>query len=148
MIATDSLKTRKAEGEGRLNALRASLVALKRRKTVLVVDDEEAVRLTLGELLKTFDCAVTEAENGLQAINILKEKDFDLILLDIRMPILNGVEVLKEVRSFKPDARFVIITGYDDAVLIQEAYSLGAITVMLKPVTLEDLQGLFNQVRT
>lgn len=145
---SEILRSRKAQGEDRLIALRSSMASLHRKKRVLVVDDEDGVRVLLAELLNNFDCQVSEARDGVEALFLLKREDYDLILLDIRMPVINGVKVLKEARTFKPDARFVIITGYNDAALIEEAYTLGAITVMLKPVTLQDLEQLFNQVRT
>lgn len=82
-------------------------------KHILVVDDEQVVREFLVKLLSLEDMEVTTAVNGLEAILIAKDKHFDLVFLDIRMPGLDGVATYKELKKItKEDTKYIIMTGY------------------------------------
>ncbi|MFN7684078.1 MAG: response regulator [Oligoflexia bacterium] len=108
-------------------------------KTILVVDDEPLLREALTFDLKHWGYSPLEAENGLEALKVLKEKPVDLIVTDIRMPEMGGVVLLEQVRKKDPFLPVVIfITGYSD-VTIEDAYDLGADAVFSKPFDRSEL---------
>jgi len=75
-------------------------------KPILIVDDEKNIRLTLSMALEALGVEVDSAEDGEEALAKLKEKEFGLILLDLHMPGVDGMEVLRQVREIRPDIRF------------------------------------------
>src|SRR5215216_1664975 len=79
---------------------------------VLIADDEENLRLVLRELLRREGCHVDEAEDGAQAVELAKKGGYDLYLLDMKMPKLDGLGALREIRTAWPDALAVMITAY------------------------------------
>ena len=78
-------------------------------KPVLIVDDEKNILLTLSQSLEALQLQTATATNGEEALAKLKEKEFGLILLDIRMPGMDGMEVLRQVREIRPDIRVIIV---------------------------------------
>jgi two-component system response regulator HydG len=101
---------------------------------VLIVDDEEVVRLSHLRSLQSANCKTEVAEDGLKAIRVMEEQDFDVILLDIRMPNLDGMEVLKTIKQRWPESEVVVITGYPTIESAKEAVRLGAHNYIAKPV--------------
>ena len=108
-------------------------------RRVLIVDDDERIRHTLSEVLKKSDFAPSEAQNGLQALEILKRERFDLILLDVIMPEMNGIETLREMRKTDSDAPVIVLTGHADIATAVEAIKLGAYDFLTKPPQLSKL---------
>ena len=106
---------------------------------ILLVDDEPTLRMTLVANLELEGFEVVEAENGEQALRILGEQDFDLVLTDIRMPGMNGVEMFQRMRSSRPDVPVILMTGFALETLIDEAIRSGAFTVLSKPFPVEQL---------
>jgi DNA-binding NtrC family response regulator len=101
---------------------------------VLIVDDEEVVRLSHLRSLQSANCTAKVAEDGLKAIQVMEEQAFDVILLDIRMPNLDGMEVLKTIKRRWPESEVVVITGYPTIESAKEAVRLGAHNYIAKPV--------------
>lgn len=101
---------------------------------VLIVDDEEVVRLSHLRSLQSANCNAKVAEDGLRAIQVMEEQAFDVILLDIRMPNLDGMEVLKTIKRRWPESEVVVITGYPTIESAKEAVRLGAHNYIAKPV--------------
>lgn len=101
---------------------------------VLIVDDEEVVRLSHLRSLQSANCNAKVAEDGLKAIQVMEEQAFDVILLDIRMPNLDGMEVLKTIKQRWPESEVVVITGYPTIESAKEAVRLGAHNYIAKPV--------------
>ena len=101
---------------------------------VLIVDDEEVVRLSHLRSLQSANCNAKVAEDGLRAIQVMEEQAFDVILLDIRMPNLDGMEVLKTIKQRWPESEVVVITGYPTIESAKEAVRLGAHNYIAKPV--------------
>jgi DNA-binding NtrC family response regulator len=101
---------------------------------VLIVDDEEVVRLSHLRSLQSANCNAKVAEDGLKAIQVMEEQAFDVILLDIRMPNLDGMEVLKTIKRRWPESEVVVITGYPTIESAKEAVRLGAHNYIAKPV--------------
>ena len=104
---------------------------------ILVVDDEEDVRESLGNFLaRRIDCVLEKAASGEEALNKLKNGNFDLVLLDIKMPGLSGIDVMKEAAKLCPQTKFLAISGYDSDEVADEALKAGAADFVTKPQTL------------
>ncbi len=115
-------------------------------KPVLIVDDEKNIRLTLSQALETLGAEIDTAANGEEALTKLKEKGFGLILLDIRMPGMDGMEVLRRVREIRPDIRIIMITAYGTVESAVEAIKLGAVDFLQKPFEPEEIRELVLRV--
>lgn len=109
--------------------------------TVLVVDDHTAVRDGLtGLLSRQQDVAVAgEAENGLEAIEKARELQPDLILMDVRMPVVDGLEAMRRIRAENADVKFVVLTTYDNDEYVFQAIQFGAAGYLLKNTSREEL---------
>lgn len=106
---------------------------------VLVVDDELIIRESLAGWLRKSGCNVQTADGGMQALNMLTRSNFDLIFLDIRMPDMGGMELLKRIRAQYPQSLVVMITAYGSVETAVEAMKLGANDYLLKPFEPEQL---------
>jgi CheY-like chemotaxis protein len=104
-----------------------------RDKPILIVDDEKNIRLTLSTSLEALGVKTDSAEDGKEALLKLKEKEFGLILLDLRMPGVDGMEVLRQVRESRPDICIIILTAFGTIELAVEAMKLGATDFIQKP---------------
>jgi len=103
---------------------------------ILVVDDENDVRESLGNFIaRRIDCVLEKAASGEDALNKLKSDKFDLVLLDIKMPGLSGIDVMKETAKFSPQTKFLAISGYDSDEVANEALKAGAVDFVTKPQT-------------
>ena len=109
-----------------------------KEKFVLVVDDEKNIRLTLSQTLESLGLETDTAVNGEEALDKLKMKEFGLILLDLKMPGMDGMEVLRQLRKIRPDIRVIIITAYGTVESAVEAMKLGAVSVPLFTLFGED----------
>ena len=110
-----------------------------KKKTILLVDDEEIILKSLGKDLKTEGYDITTAENGESAIAKLKEKRFDLVITDLIMEGLDGIQVLKQAKKSDPELPVIILTGYGDMTSAIDALRLGADDYLLKPSDVEEL---------
>jgi CheY-like chemotaxis protein len=106
---------------------------------VLIVDDEAELRTILAEQLRHHGLQVLEASNGLEGLWQLKHENPDVIVLDLTMPRLGGLEALKRMHTFDPRLRVIVLTGTEDPVQHQQARNLGASDVYTKPYDLEAL---------
>ena len=115
-------------------------------KKVLIVDDDMINRKLLSVLLKKIgDVASVEAENGLEALNIMKSEPIDLVLLDVMMPVMDGPDFLKIVKSDEAykDIPVAVLTTDDSRK--SEVLSLGASVVLIKPIKESDLRNILAQ---
>jgi DNA-binding response OmpR family regulator len=115
-------------------------------KSVLIVDDEKNIRLTLSQTLETLEVQTDTAADGEEALAKLKEKEFGLILLDLKIPGIDGMEVLRQVSKIRPDIRIIILTAYGTVELAVEAMKLGAADFIQKPFTPEEIRELVSRV--
>jgi len=115
-------------------------------KSVLIVDDEKNILLTLSQSLEVLRLETDTATNGEEALAKLKEKEFGLILLDIRMPGMDGMEVLRQVREIRPDIRIIMISAYGTIEVAVEAMKLGAVDFIQKPFSPEEVRALVSRV--
>lgn len=113
---------------------------------ILIIEDEAAIRRVLVKILSEENDSykVEEAEDGLQGIEKVKNEDYDLILCDIKMPKMDGVEVLEAVKKIKPEIPMVMISGHGDLETAINTMRLGAFDYISKP---PDLNRLLNTVR-
>lgn len=106
----------------------------------LVVDDEIDFLETLIKRLRKRDLDVTGAESGEDALKLLKEQDFDVVLLDVKLPRgMDGIETLREIKKIRPLIEVVLLTGHASIETSIEGKKLGAFDYILKPVMLDDL---------
>jgi two-component system, NtrC family, response regulator AtoC len=114
---------------------------------ILVVDDEPAVCRGIAEVLSRQGLAVKTAGNGAQAMELLARHPFAIILLDIRMPDLDGMELLKLLRQDHPDTAVIMITGYPDVEDAVRAIKMGAVDYLVKPFRIDELEVLIQKTR-
>lgn len=119
---------------------------MMRKLSILIVEDGRSQREMLRDFLISEGHKVTEAENGEAAIKAVSQNHFDLILLDYKMPGMDGLEVLKEVKKINHEIDVVIITAYGTIETAVEAIKVGAIDYITKPVELEELLILVDRV--
>ena len=111
----------------------------KRDPTVLVVDDD---RKHTQALAKTFERAgyrVSTANDGQEALMILTERAYDLVITDLKMPRMNGLDLLRNIRALTPQAAVVILTAYGEWTTYMNAMDSGAVDYMNKPVRREEI---------
>lgn len=109
-------------------------------KKILIVDDQFGIRILLNEVLQREGYDTYQAANGLQALEIVQENVPDLVLLDMKIPGMDGIEILKRLKELYRDIKVVIMTAYGELDMIQEAMDLGAITHFAKPFDIEDIR--------
>jgi DNA-binding NtrC family response regulator len=103
------------------------------RASILVVDDEEVVRHAYARILDELDCDAQSAADGEQALHAMEQRPFDVVLLDVRMPGAQGLDVLKAIKQRWPASEVVIITGYPTVESARQALQLGACDYLAKP---------------
>jgi DNA-binding NtrC family response regulator len=106
---------------------------------ILIVDDEKSVRFVMAQVLRKNGHEVVEASGGTEAVQILKKNKLDLILLDMIMPDMDGLQALQELKQINPDIPIIIITGHGDIPNAVEATKLGAYDFLEKPPPLNRL---------
>jgi DNA-binding NtrC family response regulator len=114
------------------------------RTKILVVDDEEVVRLSLLRTLSGEHCNVAVVWNGKEALQMMEQQKFDVVLLDLRMPGMSGMAVLKTIKERWPESEVIIITGYPAVDSAKEAVTLGAYDYLAKPVGPDDVINAAN----
>lgn len=118
---------------------------------VLIVDDEAIVRKGLRVLAQwsCYSFAIEgEAENGIQALEMIKSKMFDLVVMDIRMPKMDGIEVAKFIFENMADLKVILISGYKDFDYARNAIEYGVVNYLLKPVSKELLEKTLSRVKS
>lgn len=117
---------------------------------VLIADDEQGIRTGLKVLVDWQELGfaiVEEAENGQEALGKMKNGKIDVLFTDIRMPEMDGLELIKTVRAEYPGCRIIIISAYTDFSYVKTAMTLGARNYLLKPVNEEELEQAFLELR-
>ena len=107
--------------------------------SVLLVDDEEELVFTLAERLVYRGYDAEGVLSGAEAITRAEEKRFDVIVIDVKMPGMNGIEVMKKIRQKHPNTRVMLITGHGSIKDGEDGLAEGAVDYLQKPVKLEDL---------
>ncbi len=112
--------------------------------SLLIVDDEPSILQSLGGLLSDEGFAVTTAVNGYQALKIIEDESPDLVLLDIWMPGIDGIETLKEIKKENPNIQVIIITGHGTIETAVKATKLGAYDLIEKPLSIDKIIVAIN----
>ena len=110
------------------------------KQRILVADDEESIREFLDIMLRKEGYEVSLAEDGEKAIEILKKKAFDLVISDLQMPKVTGIELLKHVKEQSPDIVFMLITAFGTTETAVEAMKMGAYDYILKPFKIDEVR--------
>ena len=113
-------------------------------KNILVVDDEVEMRIALETTLKREGHNITLAKNGEQALELLSADTFDLVLTDVKMPKMNGIQLLKTLKGKSPQTITIMMTAYGDIDNAVETIKLGAFDYLLKPFSAEILIAAVN----
>jgi len=120
-------------------------VNTERSLRILLVDDEQIVRQTLGDYLRESGHRVNEACDGLEAVRSIEARDHDLALVDVRMPGMDGFDLLAKAEGLRPEMPVVTITGHADMEVAIQALRLGAADFLPKPVKLEELDAVLEK---
>jgi len=112
---------------------------LENRFLVLIVDDRVEDRVFVKTILKDQNIEVLEARNGLEGLQHLRERSVKVVCLDVRMPGMNGIAALKEIKELRPDVKPILISGFDTKEWIEQAKANGAVACLKKPVSQETL---------
>jgi len=124
------------------------LKAVEIMKKILIVDDEKFIRNGISAILSNSfgDTIVVElAKNGKEALEILKKDEFHLVITDINMPFINGIDLIKECRAFNKKAEIIVISGYDEFEYARQCMKYGVKNYLLKPVNDVELIELIKE---
>lgn len=120
---------------------------MPRALRILVVDDDEDNAQSLGELFEIEGHNVQIVHSGQEAIDAYRTGQFDVAFMDVMMPGKNGVESFLEIKKMRPDAHVYMMTGYSVEQLLQQAIENGAMGVLTKPVDVNKVMGVLNDIR-
>ena len=114
---------------------------------VLVVDDRLEDRETFKDILESKGYRVTTAKDGYEAIELVKEGNFDIIFIDVKMPGIDGVKTFEEVHKIRPDIPVIMVTGYSVEELVKEAISKGAYACIYKPLDMDKILKIVGEIK-
>ena len=118
------------------------------RITFMIVDDQQIIREGLAGMLSRVEdfVLVGMAKNGAEAVHLAPQLNPDLILMDLRMPVLNGVEAIRQIRKLCPTTKFIVLTVYDNDEYIFEGIKVGAKAYLMKDISREELITVMRSV--
>ncbi len=114
------------------------------KRRILVVDDERNMRTTLADILTDEGFEVFTAESGEKAVKICKQRLFDTVLMDVRMPGIDGIEAFRRVRRIQGDVRVILMSAYNVEHLAEETLREGVVAFLRKPLDAERLLTLLG----
>jgi two-component system response regulator (stage 0 sporulation protein F) len=112
---------------------------------LLIVDDEPKIRSMLTGCLEQNGLTITTAASGDEALKLIAQDPPQFMIVDMKMPGLNGLDVLRHVRTNKPQIVTFLLTGFDDDAIEQQAITLGALGVIRKPLALAEIRRTIQQ---
>ncbi|OGW72134.1 MAG: hypothetical protein A2Y02_03370 [Omnitrophica bacterium GWA2_52_12] len=115
------------------------------KKIILIVDDEEILIQTISKLLERCGYQTARASTGQDALSMAESEKIDLIICDMRMPGMNGVETVTEIRKLKPEMPVVFVTGYADQKIEALAQTLKPLAYIHKPFDIQELLGTLKK---
>lgn len=113
-------------------------------KKILIVDDQFGIRVLLQEVLRREGYAIFQAPNGPTALELVRTENPDLVLLDMKIPGMDGLEILRNIRKLELDTKVIMMTAYGELDLIQEAMEMGALAHFTKPFDIDELRQAVN----
>ena len=117
----------------------------KKRK-ILVVDDEHLVRWSVCRFLEGEGFVAMEAASGPEALSLMQEEDVWVLITDLMMPDMCGIELIRKARNTNPDLGIIVITAVDSPAFIHSAQEAGAMQTFTKPIPFEDLVGTIQRM--
>ena len=111
---------------------------------ILIVDDEEELVSALRERLNLRGFQAQGVTTGAAALELIEEAAFDVVLLDIKMPELGGLEVIRQIKDLRPRLQVVLLTGHGSVKSVEEGMALGAFDYLMKPVKIDNLVGILT----
>ena len=118
----------------------------KKGISLLLVEDHNLFRKAIRRLLESFGYKVTESANGLEGLKVLEKENFDLIISDLEMPVMNGYEFTVKMKESRPDQKIMILTMHDSYKYIKALVELDVDSYLIKNVDLEELQFAIRSV--
>ncbi|SPY21540.1 sporulation initiation phosphotransferase F (stage 0 sporulation protein F) [Paenibacillus polymyxa] len=115
------------------------------KKKVLIVDDQNGIRILLMEVFGSEGYETFQAANGKIALEIVEKEPPDLVLLDMKIPDMDGLEILKHLKSMNPDIKVIMMTAYGELDMIKEATELGALMHFTKPFDIDEMRIAVNK---
>lgn len=115
-----------------------------KKSKLLIVDDQNGIRVLLTEVFNSEGYDTFQASNGKSAIEIVKAESPDLVLLDMKIPGMDGLEILKHIKAINPDIKIIMMTAYGELDMIKEATDLGALMHFTKPFDIDELRQTVN----
>lgn len=115
------------------------------KKKVLIVDDQNGIRVLLMEVFNSEGYITYQAPNGKVALEIVHEETPDIVLLDMKIPGMDGLEILKQIKQMKPDMNVIMMTAYGELDMIKEATELGARMHFTKPFDIDEMRIAVNK---
>jgi len=121
---------------------------LKREIDILVVDDDEDMAETLVDILQNKGYRLTQVGSGEDAKRVIKEEDFDLVFVDVKMPVMNSLETYLDLRKIRPHIKVIMITAYRQEVetIVEEAIKTSLYTCLYKPIDVDNLLKIIEKV--
>lgn len=113
-------------------------------KRILIVDDQPGIRLLLEELFRRENYETKIASNGLEALQQVEDQQPDCVLLDMKMPGMDGIDVLKKLKSGWSELPVIMMTAYDESELIRKALEIGAVRYFAKPFDIFEVRDAVN----
>jgi len=118
---------------------------MNKQTRILLVDDEQEFAQNMATILQTNGYIVQTADSAQSAIEYLKNERFDLVITDINMPGMDGIELMRQIRQIYPDQRIIIITGFPSYKSQEEAFKMGAIHYITKPFVIKQFLELISK---
>ena len=118
---------------------------MEEKADVLIVDDNVSLCRTMSFVLGRQGYAVNTAQDGLEAIERVKERPFDMVFMDIKMPLMNGVETYRRIKKIRPEAVVMMMTAYAVEDLVQQALEEGAYGIVYKPLDIEKVVATIEE---
>jgi len=115
------------------------------RTKILLVDDEVEFASALAERLQMRNYDVRTASNGLEAMALFHESPPDVVLLDLRIPGMDGLEILSNIKKFDPSIEVLMLTGHGDRESVQKGMQTGALEYIMKPIDIDELTSKINR---
>jgi two-component system, response regulator, stage 0 sporulation protein F len=112
---------------------------------LLIVDDQYGIRILLNEIFQKEGYNTFQAANGVQALSIVAKEEPDLMILDMKIPGMDGLEILRRVKKTNPEINVIIMTAYGELDMIHEAMELGAITHFAKPFDIDEIREVVRK---
>jgi len=111
------------------------------KKKILIVDDQYGIRILLTEIFQKDGYETYQAGSGVQALSIIKENLPDLVILDMKIPGMDGLEILRRLKEYNSAIKVIMMTAYGELDMINKAMELGAITHFAKPFDIDEIRA-------